>query len=138
MEYRVLVGRDCINVDSSAKRGVYLARSGDYYRAGAAGLSGTPKSYLLSRRLSLHASRSSPGNWTTQNRPWRPIWILEIREGSGAMVKALEHLLFGLMAMEFEHVETSGFRAPDTDEAALALLEAHQSDFEQIVRVQSS
>jgi DNA-binding CsgD family transcriptional regulator len=54
------------------------------------------------------------------------------------LTKALEHFVFGVMAMAFPHVETSGFLAPQDDSLALKLLQAHQGDFEHIIYAQTA
>jgi hypothetical protein len=131
--FYVIAGDELAARKKFSQRGIYVCKSRPefgFFRAGAGGMG----SGNLTKRLRLHGTPEGRGNWTVSNRPWRPIWVLEVHAGvSGPTVELLESLLFGLLGARYMSVSRSGFQAEGDDIDLVSYLEGHLDKFDAIL-----
>ncbi|WP_155897395.1 hypothetical protein [Aureimonas ureilytica] len=105
----------------------------ELFRIGIAGLRGGS----FHSRLSFHRRKQNPENWTTQNRPWKALWTLEVVNGNAQSIQMVEHLLYSVFSRDHQFVDGSGFKAsPDQAATFVNMLIAREDDIAKVVEIQ--
>ena len=127
-----------------SEQGIYLVQSEripHYYRIGAGGIQGG----TLRKRLELHSKPADVGNWTLFNRPWIPLWVLEVTAKAGTATsdaiqatKGLEAMAVVILSKQCQVLNTSGFYSDKPAEEIMAMLSSELNRFQQMADIYSS
>lgn len=108
--------KTCHEVGAETIHGAYLLQSDLDPTQFRIGIAGQRDRGTFAKRLRLHMrAKATHHNWTTRNRPWTPLWTLEIVGGTALSACIVEHLLYTVLGHRYAFINDSGFAAPASE-----------------------